>query len=183
MEAHVIKRLAEDNTLPVLLPRPATGVIAALFFGYLAVGNRHPVPGNGAHSRLRRTDYRPEGRQTLRASGRDPFGAGWRTLSGRFSNGPFTHSDTLHCYRRASDGRVWRKPVRDGMRVMGNCLRWPSARRDVYVVDWHRNVCGTFNRCSCWNGLLSALQPRDGDDCLYCFTAIGHADCIRYYII
>ncbi|KAA0511964.1 MFS transporter [Enterobacter vonholyi] len=43
MEAHVIKRLAEDNTLPVLLPRPATGVIAALFFGYLAVGLPLPV--------------------------------------------------------------------------------------------------------------------------------------------
>lgn len=43
MEAHVIKRLAEDNTLPVLLPRPATGIIAALFFGYLAVGLPLPV--------------------------------------------------------------------------------------------------------------------------------------------
>lgn len=43
MEAHVIKRLAEDNAPSVLLPRPATGVIAVLFFGYLAVGLPLPV--------------------------------------------------------------------------------------------------------------------------------------------
>lgn len=43
MEAHVIKRLAEDNAPSALLPRPATGVIAALFFGYLAVGLPLPV--------------------------------------------------------------------------------------------------------------------------------------------
>lgn len=43
MEAHVIKRLAEDNAPSVLRPRPATGVIAVLFFGYLAVGLPLPV--------------------------------------------------------------------------------------------------------------------------------------------
>ncbi|HIF6271108.1 TPA: MFS transporter [Enterobacter asburiae] len=43
MGALAIKRLAEDNTPRVLLPRPATGVIAALFFGYLAVGLPLPV--------------------------------------------------------------------------------------------------------------------------------------------
>ncbi|HDT5729273.1 TPA: arabinose transporter [Enterobacter roggenkampii] len=43
MGALAIKRLAEDNSPRVLLPRPATGVIAALFFGYLAVGLPLPV--------------------------------------------------------------------------------------------------------------------------------------------
>ncbi|MBM7233610.1 arabinose transporter [Enterobacter roggenkampii] len=43
MGALAIKRFAEDNTPRVLLPRPATGVIAALFFGYLAVGLPLPV--------------------------------------------------------------------------------------------------------------------------------------------
>lgn len=39
----VIKRIAQENTPPALLPRPASGVIAALFFGYLAVGLPLPV--------------------------------------------------------------------------------------------------------------------------------------------
>ncbi|HHH3608530.1 TPA: arabinose transporter [Enterobacter roggenkampii] len=43
MGALAIKRLAEDNSPRVLLHRPATGVIAALFFGYLAVGLPLPV--------------------------------------------------------------------------------------------------------------------------------------------
>jgi MFS family permease len=38
-----IKRSAQENTPPALLPRPASGVIAALFFGYLAVGLPLPV--------------------------------------------------------------------------------------------------------------------------------------------
>ena len=43
MPAVAVKRIAKDNTPPALLPRPASGVIAALFFGYLAVGLPLPV--------------------------------------------------------------------------------------------------------------------------------------------
>ena len=182
MSAPAAEHVARSDAAAVHLSRPAPGIIAALFCGYLAVGLPLPVIPLFVHDKLgfsnlvvglvigiqflatvltrgyagRVTDHHGGKRSALQGAVVSALGGLLYLVAAVPGLSP-TISLAIVVVGRLAAG-FGESSVRHRLRLLVDRLGRSAARRHVDVLDWHCDVRGARHRRADRHGALSGLR-------------------------